>query len=144
MGPLHHPIFKPMNLPDLLTVARNRRLCSHDDLCLFHDAVRVTVVDFHLNRASPSHRWALRWDRNEESLGGRFWTCRLINTKLIAEHWDDLLRLAGSLKLGVVQATSSQPVSGDASRLITGQFGDLLLQPHNFSQCLRTLFFEGI
>jgi TnpA family transposase len=29
-----------------------------------------------------------------------------INTKLIAEHWDDLLRLAGSLKLGVVQATS--------------------------------------
>jgi TnpA family transposase len=29
-----------------------------------------------------------------------------INTKLIAEHWDDLLRLAGSLKLGMVQATS--------------------------------------
>jgi TnpA family transposase len=29
-----------------------------------------------------------------------------INTKLIAGHWDDLLRLAGSLKLGVVQATS--------------------------------------
>jgi TnpA family transposase len=29
-----------------------------------------------------------------------------INTRLIAEHWDDLLRLAGSLKLGVVQATS--------------------------------------
>ena len=29
-----------------------------------------------------------------------------INTALIAEHWDDLLRLAGSLKLGVVQATS--------------------------------------
>jgi TnpA family transposase len=29
-----------------------------------------------------------------------------INTKLIAEHWDDLLRLAGSLKLGVVQAIS--------------------------------------
>ncbi len=29
-----------------------------------------------------------------------------INTKLIAEHWDDLLRLAGSLKLGVVHATS--------------------------------------
>jgi TnpA family transposase len=29
-----------------------------------------------------------------------------INAKLIAEHWDDLLRLAGSLKLGVVQATS--------------------------------------
>lgn len=27
-----------------------------------------------------------------------------INTKLIAEHWDDLLRLAGSLKLGVVRA----------------------------------------
>ena len=24
----------------------------------------------------------------------------------IAEHWDDLLRLSGSLKLGVVQATS--------------------------------------
>jgi TnpA family transposase len=29
-----------------------------------------------------------------------------INRRLIAEHWDDLLRLAGSLKLGVVQATS--------------------------------------
>ena len=29
-----------------------------------------------------------------------------INAKLIAEHWDDLLRLAGSLKLGVVQAVS--------------------------------------
>jgi TnpA family transposase len=29
-----------------------------------------------------------------------------INAKLIAEHWDDVLRLAGSLKLGVVQATS--------------------------------------
>lgn len=28
-----------------------------------------------------------------------------INTRLIADHWDDLLRLAGSLKLGVVQAT---------------------------------------
>jgi TnpA family transposase len=27
-----------------------------------------------------------------------------INIKLIAEHWDDLLRLAGSLKLGVVHA----------------------------------------
>ncbi len=27
-----------------------------------------------------------------------------INTRLIAEHWDDLLRLAGSLKLGVVRA----------------------------------------
>ena len=27
-----------------------------------------------------------------------------INTRLVAEHWDDLLRLAGSLKLGVVQA----------------------------------------
>ena len=26
-------------------------------------------------------------------------------TKLIAEQWDDLLRLAGSLKLGVVQAS---------------------------------------
>lgn len=29
-----------------------------------------------------------------------------VNTRLIKEHWDDLLRLAGSLKLGVVQATS--------------------------------------
>ena len=29
-----------------------------------------------------------------------------INVKRIKEHWDDLLRLAGSLKLGVVQATS--------------------------------------
>jgi len=29
-----------------------------------------------------------------------------INTDLIAQHWDDLLRLAGSLKLGLVQATS--------------------------------------
>ena len=27
-----------------------------------------------------------------------------VNMKLIADHWDDLLRLAGSLKLGVVQA----------------------------------------
>src|SRR5271155_3506890 len=27
-----------------------------------------------------------------------------INVKLIADHWDDLLRLAGSLKLGVVRA----------------------------------------
>jgi hypothetical protein len=56
-----------------------------------------------------------------------------INTKLIAEHWDDLPRLAGSL--GVVQATSSPPVSGDASRLITGQFGDLLLT--NLQQHVR-------
>jgi len=29
-----------------------------------------------------------------------------VNTRLIAEHWDDLLRLAGSLKLGKVKATS--------------------------------------
>lgn len=29
-----------------------------------------------------------------------------INTRLIKAHWDDMLRLAGSLKLGVVQATS--------------------------------------
>lgn len=29
-----------------------------------------------------------------------------INVRLIKEHWDDLLRLAGSLKLGVVQSTS--------------------------------------
>jgi TnpA family transposase len=29
-----------------------------------------------------------------------------IHTRLIKEHWDDMLRLAGSLKLGVVQATS--------------------------------------
>jgi TnpA family transposase len=28
-----------------------------------------------------------------------------VSTKLIAEQWDDLLRLAGSLKLGVVQAS---------------------------------------
>jgi Tn3 transposase DDE domain len=33
-------------------------------------------------------------------------TSHRINRRLIAEHWDDLLRLAGSLKLGVVQATS--------------------------------------
>ena len=32
--------------------------------------------------------------------------CHRINTRLIKEHWDDVLRLAGSLKLGVVQATS--------------------------------------
>ena len=31
---------------------------------------------------------------------------RPINTKLIAEHWDDMLRLAGSLKLGTVQAAA--------------------------------------
>jgi TnpA family transposase len=37
-----------------------------------------------------------------------------INLKLIAEQWDDLLRLAGSLKLGVVQA------SGLARTLQTG------------------------
>lgn len=29
-----------------------------------------------------------------------------INTRLLKEDWDDMLRLAGSLKLGVVQATS--------------------------------------
>src|SRR5437764_8332994 len=29
-----------------------------------------------------------------------------VNTKLILENWDDMLRLAGSLKLGMVQATS--------------------------------------
>jgi TnpA family transposase len=29
-----------------------------------------------------------------------------INTELIWQHWDDALRLAGSLKLGLVQATS--------------------------------------
>jgi len=29
-----------------------------------------------------------------------------INTKLIAENWDDMLRLAGSLKLGMIQAAS--------------------------------------
>jgi len=27
-----------------------------------------------------------------------------INLRLIEQHWDDLLRLAGSLKLGTVQA----------------------------------------
>jgi TnpA family transposase len=30
-----------------------------------------------------------------------------INTKLIEDHWDDMLRLAGSLKLGTVQAVAS-------------------------------------
>jgi TnpA family transposase len=29
-----------------------------------------------------------------------------VNTKLIVRHWDDVLRLAGSLKMGLVQATS--------------------------------------
>jgi carboxylesterase type B len=29
-----------------------------------------------------------------------------INTKLIEDHWDDMLRLAGSLKLGTVQAAA--------------------------------------
>ena len=29
-----------------------------------------------------------------------------INTELIGQHWDDVLRLSGSLKLGLVQATS--------------------------------------
>jgi TnpA family transposase len=29
-----------------------------------------------------------------------------INTKLIEDHWDDMLRLAGSLKLGTVQAVA--------------------------------------
>jgi TnpA family transposase len=29
-----------------------------------------------------------------------------INTELIGQHWDDVLRLTGSLKLGLVQATS--------------------------------------
>src|SRR5258708_12450767 len=29
-----------------------------------------------------------------------------INADLILQHWDDLLRLAGSLKQGLVQATS--------------------------------------
>jgi len=50
--------------------------------------------------------------------GARFWrvdqkadygilndlACNKINLRLITEHWDDLLRLAGSLKLGVVRA----------------------------------------
>ena len=30
--------------------------------------------------------------------------CQRINVKLIVQHWEDLLRLAGSLKLGTVQA----------------------------------------
>jgi TnpA family transposase len=30
-----------------------------------------------------------------------------INIKLILEHWDDLLRLAGSLKLGIVHAADA-------------------------------------
>jgi len=30
----------------------------------------------------------------------------VVNTRLIAEHWDDMLRLAGSLKLGKVKATA--------------------------------------
>ena len=50
--------------------------------------------------------------------GARFWrvdpradygvldalAAKKVNVRLIAEHWDDLLRLAGSLKLGVVRA----------------------------------------
>ena len=32
-----------------------------------------------------------------------------INVRLIAEHWDDLLRLAGSLKLGIVCAAGLTP-----------------------------------
>src|SRR5260221_3369908 len=50
-----------------------------------------------------------------------------INTKLIAEHWDDLLRLAGSLKLGVVQATSV---------IRTLQIGD---QPTKLAQAVAEL-----
>jgi len=30
----------------------------------------------------------------------------VVNTRIIAEHWDDLLRIAGSLKLGVVRAST--------------------------------------
>jgi len=58
--------------------------------------------------------------RNRPHIGGaRFWrvdgkadygvlddlAANRINIRLIVEHWDDLLRLAGSLKLGVVRAT---------------------------------------
>lgn len=32
-------------------------------------------------------------------------SCNRINTKLIAENWDDLLRVAGSLRLGTVAAS---------------------------------------
>lgn len=35
------------------------------------------------------------------------------NTALIAEHWEDLLRLAGSLKLGTVQASRPDPDAAD-------------------------------
>lgn len=43
-----------------------------------------------------------------------------INVKLIAEHWDDLLHLAGSLKLGVVHAawiTRTLPTNDHPTKL---------------------------
>lgn len=49
-----------------------------------------------------------------------------INHRLIAEHWDDLLRLAGSLKLGTVRATAVIPCSEAAVFLVwAGQWPNL-------------------
>ena len=36
-----------------------------------------------------------------------------VNLNSIAEQWDDLLRLAGSLKLGVVQASAADADAAD-------------------------------
>ena len=41
---------------------------------------------------------ALLLEQNDE------WAVQRVNTALIVQHWEDLLRLAGSLKLGTVQA----------------------------------------
>ena len=58
-----------------------------------------------------------------------------LNIKTIAEHWDDFLRLAGSLKLGVVQAgglTRTLQTNDRPTRLARAlqEFGRLIKTPN--------------
>jgi len=52
-----------------------------------------------------------------------------INTKLIAEHWDDLLRLAGSLNLGLVQATKARIATNWPGQLLIAEACNIGMEP---------------
>jgi TnpA family transposase len=49
-----------------------------------------------------------------------------VNLNLIGEQWDDLLRLAGSLKLGVAQASASS--QGSKSKITKDYLDDSAVQ----------------
>ena len=94
------------------------RAISVEEHCLTPELRAVLGPQIH--PYYPAHRWPPELEARLADIGGtRFWRIdpkadygqlnwiarQRVNLQLIAAHWDDLLRLAGSLKLGRVPAT---------------------------------------